>query len=215
MYSPSRSPLPPPSPPDPSRSSQCTRSEHLSHASNPLLKVPHGNMCVLSHFSHVRPCGPSPARLLYPWDSPGKNTGVGWHFLLQMYLIIHNLPSILHPCAFLPFPSEQLRCHIVAHEVLHSGGSAPTPASSCSPLILVHSVPMTPGFFSVLLMCPIILLATGLLHMLFHRMFSSFPIPVYLIVHFKAPLGFSSVFFFWDTLSEPLYHPACFFKRVF
>ena len=134
---------------------------------------------------------------------------------IQMYLIIRNLPSILHPCAFLPFPSEQLRCHIVAHEVLHSGGSAPTPASSCSPLILVHSVPMTPGFFSVLLMCPIILLATGLLHMLFHRMFSSFPIPVYLIVHFKAPLGFSSVFFFWDTLSEPLYHPACFFKRVF
>ena len=24
-----------------------------------------------------------PARLLYPWDSPGKNTGVGCHFLLQ------------------------------------------------------------------------------------------------------------------------------------
>ena len=34
MYSPSRSPLPPPSPLDPSGSSQCTRSEHLSHASN-------------------------------------------------------------------------------------------------------------------------------------------------------------------------------------
>ena len=34
MCSPSRSPLPPPSPPDPSRSSQCTRSEYLSHASN-------------------------------------------------------------------------------------------------------------------------------------------------------------------------------------
>ena len=34
MCSPSRSPLPPPSPPDPSRSSQCTRSERLSHASN-------------------------------------------------------------------------------------------------------------------------------------------------------------------------------------
>ena len=33
-YSSSRSPLPPPSPPDPSGSSQCTRSEHLSHASN-------------------------------------------------------------------------------------------------------------------------------------------------------------------------------------
>ena len=23
------------------------------------------------------------ARLFCPWDSPGKNTGVGWHFLLQ------------------------------------------------------------------------------------------------------------------------------------
>ena len=34
MYSPSRSPLPPASPPNPSGSSQCTRPEHLSHASN-------------------------------------------------------------------------------------------------------------------------------------------------------------------------------------
>ena len=25
----------------------------------------------------------SPDRLLYPWDLPGKNTGVGCHFLLQ------------------------------------------------------------------------------------------------------------------------------------
>ena len=29
------------------------------------------------------PHGLQPARLLYPWDSPGKNTGVGCHFLLQ------------------------------------------------------------------------------------------------------------------------------------
>ena len=34
MCSPSQSPLPPPSPPAPSRFSQCTRSERLSHASN-------------------------------------------------------------------------------------------------------------------------------------------------------------------------------------
>ena len=34
MCSPSRSPLPPPSPPAPSRFSQCTRSDRLSHASN-------------------------------------------------------------------------------------------------------------------------------------------------------------------------------------
>ena len=34
MYSPSRYPLLPPSPPHPSGSSQCTSPEHLSHASN-------------------------------------------------------------------------------------------------------------------------------------------------------------------------------------
>ena len=27
----------------------------------------------------LQPCGPSSSRLLYPWDSQGKNTGVGCH----------------------------------------------------------------------------------------------------------------------------------------
>ena len=31
----------------------------------------------------MRPHGLQPTRLLRPWDSPGKNTGVGFHFLLQ------------------------------------------------------------------------------------------------------------------------------------
>ena len=31
----------------------------------------------------VRPHRWQPTRLLHPWDSPGKNTGVGCHFLLQ------------------------------------------------------------------------------------------------------------------------------------
>ena len=31
----------------------------------------------------VRPHRWQPTRLLCPWDSPGKNTGVGCHFLLQ------------------------------------------------------------------------------------------------------------------------------------
>ena len=31
----------------------------------------------------VRPCSRQPTRLPRPWDSPGKNTGVGCHFLLQ------------------------------------------------------------------------------------------------------------------------------------
>ena len=31
----------------------------------------------------VQPYGLQPARLLCPWDTLGKNTGVGCHFLLQ------------------------------------------------------------------------------------------------------------------------------------
>ena len=31
----------------------------------------------------MRPHRRQPTRLLHPWDSPGKNTGVGCHFLLQ------------------------------------------------------------------------------------------------------------------------------------
>ena len=31
----------------------------------------------------VRPHRRQPTRLLCPWDSPGKNTGVGCHFFLQ------------------------------------------------------------------------------------------------------------------------------------
>ena len=34
----------------------------------------------------VRPHRRQPIRLLHPWDSPGKNTGVGCHFLLQRRL---------------------------------------------------------------------------------------------------------------------------------
>ena len=43
-------------------------------------------LLLLSRFSHVRLCvTPETAatRLPHPWDSPGKNTGVGCHFLLQ------------------------------------------------------------------------------------------------------------------------------------
>ena len=43
-------------------------------------------LLLLSRFSCVRLCNPIdgiPPRLPHPWDSPGKSTGVGCHFLLQ------------------------------------------------------------------------------------------------------------------------------------
>ena len=45
-----------------------------------------GWLLLLSCFSRVRLCDPiddSPPGSPRPWDSPGKNTGVGCHFLLQ------------------------------------------------------------------------------------------------------------------------------------
>ena len=38
-----------------------------------------------------------PTRLLCPWNSPGKNTGVGCHFLLQrIFLTQGSNPDLLH-----------------------------------------------------------------------------------------------------------------------
>ena len=43
--------------------------------------------------------GMSPARLLHPWDFPGKNTGVGCHFILQEIVPTQGLNSGLPHCS--------------------------------------------------------------------------------------------------------------------
>ena len=48
------------------------------------------NMCVLScsvASNTLQPPGLYPARLLCPWDFPGKNIGVDCHYLLQGILL--------------------------------------------------------------------------------------------------------------------------------
>ena len=53
--------------------------------------------CVLSHSVmsiSLQALGLCPARLLCPWDSPGKNTGVGCHFLLQGILFTEGLNQV-------------------------------------------------------------------------------------------------------------------------
>ena len=56
------------------------------------LEIPQLNvrMCVSLSVSSdsLRPHGLQPSRLFCPWDSPGKNTGVGCHFLL------HNMEAL-------------------------------------------------------------------------------------------------------------------------
>ena len=41
----------------------------------------------------LRPHGPQPTRLLCPWNFPGRNTGVGCHCLLQVWIYIRSLFS--------------------------------------------------------------------------------------------------------------------------
>ena len=46
-----------------------------------------GSCSVVSDSS--RPHGLQPTRLLRPWDSPGRSTGVGYHCLLQEIQLVH------------------------------------------------------------------------------------------------------------------------------
>ena len=50
-------------------------------------------------FDSVRPHKRQPTRLPCPWDSPGKNTGVGCHFLLQCVKVKVKSLSRVRPLA--------------------------------------------------------------------------------------------------------------------
>ena len=53
----------------------------------------------------VRPHKWQPARLLCPWDSPGKNTGVGCHFLLQC-MKVKSESEVTQSCPTLSDPVD-------------------------------------------------------------------------------------------------------------
>ena len=53
----------------------------------------------------VRPHGLQPTRLLHPWDSPGKNTGVGCHFLLQC-MQVESESEVAQSCPTLSDPMD-------------------------------------------------------------------------------------------------------------
>ena len=54
----------------------------------------------------VRPHRRQPTRLPRPWDSPGKNTGVGCHFLLQC-MKVKSDSEVAQSC---PTPSDPMDC---------------------------------------------------------------------------------------------------------
>ena len=56
-------------------------------------------------FDSVRPHGRQPTRLPRPWDSPGKNTGVGCHFLLQC-MKVESESEVAQSCLTLCNPMD-------------------------------------------------------------------------------------------------------------
>ena len=65
--------------------------------------------CVASVVSDpVRPHGLQPTRLLHPWDSSGKNTGVGCHFLLQC-INVDSESEVAQSCLT---PSDPMDCSL-------------------------------------------------------------------------------------------------------
>uniref|UniRef100_A0A8B9W6W4 60S ribosomal protein L7 n=1 Tax=Bos mutus grunniens TaxID=30521 RepID=A0A8B9W6W4_BOSMU len=53
----------------------------------------------------VQPHRQQPTRLLCPWDSPGKNTGVGCHFLLQC-MKVQSESEVAQSCLTLSDPMD-------------------------------------------------------------------------------------------------------------
>ena len=62
----------------------------------------------------VGPHRRQPTRLRRPWDSPGKNTGVGWHFLLQG-IKVKSESEIAQSC---PARSDPMDCSLPGSSVL-------------------------------------------------------------------------------------------------
>ena len=84
----------------------------------------------------VRPHRGQPTRLPGPWDSPGKNTGVGCHFLLQCMKVksesevAQSCPTLqphgLQPTRLLrpwdfPGKSTGVGCHCLLQDMIKEG----------------------------------------------------------------------------------------------
>ena len=61
----------------------------------------------------LRPHRRQPTRLPRPWDSPGKNTGLGCHFLLQC-MKVKSESEVAQSC---PTPSDPMDCSLPASSI--------------------------------------------------------------------------------------------------
>ena len=88
----------------------------------------------------VRPHGLQPTRLLRPWDSPGKNTGVGCHFLLQC-MKVKSESEVAQSCLTLVTPwtaaHQAPPSTGFSRQKYWSGVPLPSPLLSLGPLLSI------------------------------------------------------------------------------
>ena len=88
--------------------------------------------CMLSHSAvsnSVRPQRQQHTRIHLPWDSPGKNTGVGCHFLLQC-MKVKSENEVAQSC---PTLSDAMDCSLPGssiHGIFQARGLAAAAAKS-------------------------------------------------------------------------------------
>ena len=70
-------------------------------------------LLLLSHFSRVWLCATPQTAAHRPWDSPGKNTGVGCHFLLQC-MKVKSESEVAQSC---PTLSDPMGCSLPGSSV--------------------------------------------------------------------------------------------------
>ena len=88
------------------------------------------HLLLLSHFSRVRLCvTPQTAahQAPRPWDSPGKNTGVGCHFLLQC-MQVKSEREVAHSCPTLSDPMDYSLPGSSIHGIFQYWSGVPLPS---------------------------------------------------------------------------------------
>jgi len=101
--------------------------------------------------SSLQPYVLQPARLLCLWDSPGKNTGVGCHFLLQglilteglnqgllhcrkiFYCLSHRETLHIQECSSVQFSHSVVFDSLRPHELQHAMPPCPSPTPRVNP----------------------------------------------------------------------------------
>ena len=103
----------------------------------------------------VRPHRRQPTRLHRPWDSPGKNTGVGCHFLLQC-MKVKSESEVAQSCLTLCDPMDCSTPGLPVHHQflefaqthVHRVGDAIQPSHPLSSPLLLPPIPSSIRVFS-------------------------------------------------------------------